>query len=197
MAISKVELINKSLTLLGANPITSIDDSTNNARIVNRVYEVSLRSILSECKWNFATKRALLSVVTDTMAWYYTNETYVYQKPIDLIRIFGTNDENAVWREEGDFIISDTSGLGVLYVYYLDNPDKYPAQFIEAFSDKLASDIAYMVLNSASKAKEMYEKYKTVTLPDARSENSQVGAQQYMRDDAWELAKYENGSLNS
>jgi len=197
MAISKTELINKSLTLLGAAPITSIDDDTNNARIVNRVYETSLRSILSECKWNFATKRALLSVVTDTMAWTYTGEVYVYQKPVDMIRIFGTNDDNAMWREEGDFIISDTSGLGVLYVYYLDNPDKYPAQFIEAFSDKLASDIAYMVLNSATKAKEMYEKYKTVTLPDARSENAQVGRQQYIRDDAWELAKYGNGSLNS
>ena len=197
MAISKTELINKSLTLLGAAPITSIDDDTNNARIVNRVYESALRSILSECKWNFATKRALLSIVTDTMAWYYTNEVYVYQKPIDMIRIFGTNDDDAIWREEGDFIISDTSGLGVIYVFYLDNPDKYPAQFIEAFSDKLASEIAYMVLNSASKAEEMYKKYQTISLPNARSENAQVGMQQYIRDDAWELAKYGNENLNA
>lgn len=197
MAISKTELINKSLTLLGASPITSIDDDTNNARIVNRVYETALRSILSECKWNFATKRALLGLVTDTMAWYYTDEAYVYQKPIDMIRIFGTSDDNAMWREEGDFIISDTAGLGVIYTYYLDNPDKYPASFIEAFSDKLAADIAYMILNSATKAEEMYKKYQSVTLPNARSENSQSGAQQYLKDDAWELAKYGNENLNA
>lgn len=197
MAISKTELINKSLTLVGALPITNIDDDTNNARVVNRVYEISLLSILSECKWNFATKRALLSQVTDTLAWHYSGEAYVYQKPVDVIRIFGTNDDESVWREEGDFIISDGSGLGVVYVYYLDNPDKYPASFIEAFVDKLASDIAYMILNSASKAKEMYEKYQTVTLPNARSENSQVGRQQYLKDDAWELAKYQNGNINA
>ncbi len=197
MSISKTELINKSLTLVGALPITSIDDDTNNARVVNRVYEISLRSILSECKWNFATKRALLSQVTDTLAWYYSGEAYVYQKPVDVIRIFGTNDDDSVWREEGDFIISDGTGLGVVYVYYLDNPDKYPASFIEAFVDKLASDIAYMILNSATKAEEMYKKYQSVSLPNARSENSQVGRQQYLKDDAWELAKYQNGNINA
>jgi hypothetical protein len=194
MAISKTELINRSLTLVGANPITNIDDDSTNARVVNRIYETALRGILSECKWNFATKRALLSQVSDALDWYYTNETYVYQKPIDMIRIFGTNDDNAMWREEGDYIITDTLNLGVIYTYYLDNPDKYPASFIEAFSDKLAAEIAYSILNSASKAEDMYKKYQTVSLPNARAENSQVGKQQSLKDDAWELAKDSNGS---
>lgn len=197
MAITKTELINKSLTLVGANPITNIEDDTNNARIVSRVYEISLRSILSECKWNFATKRTLLTQSADVMAWYYTNEAYVYARPQDVIRIFGTNDDYAEWREEGDFIISDTSGLGVAYVYYLDNPDKYPAPFIEAFVDKLASDIAYMVLNSASVADKFNEKYHKISLPNARAENAQIGKQQYIRDDAWETAKNYNGSTES
>ena len=80
------------------------------------MYESSLRSILSECKWNFATKRVLLTVVTDTMAWYDQGETLVYQKPSDVIRIFGDNSDGSIWREEGDLIISDTSGLGIRYV---------------------------------------------------------------------------------
>lgn len=197
MAIDKIELINKSLTLVGANPITSIDDSANNARIVNRVYEISLRSILSECKWNFATTRALLTQVTDTMAWYYTDEAYVYARPVDVIRIFGTNDNDAMWREEGDFIISDTSGLGVIYVRYIDDPVKYPASFTEALIDKLASDIAYMILNSGTVADKFNEKYQKVTLPNARAENAQIGTQQIMIDDAWELAKYGNESVDS
>ncbi len=197
MAIDKIELINKSLTLVGANPITSIDDSANNARIVNRVYESSLRSILSECKWNFATTRALLTQVTDAMAWYYTDEAYVYARPVDVIRIFGTNDNDAMWREEGDFIISDTSGLGVIYVRYIDDPVKYPASFTEALIDKLASDIAYMILNSGTVADKFNEKYQKVTLPNARAENAQIGTQQIMRDDAWELSKYGNESINS
>jgi hypothetical protein len=194
MAISKTELCNKALTLVGANPITNIDDDTNNARVVSRVYEISLRSILSECKWNFATKRAALSVVNTDLAWYDSGETIIYQRPIDTIRIFGTNDDAATWREEGNYIISDTTGLGVRYVYYLDVPDEYPASFVEAFIDKLCSDIAFMILNSKTIAEAFFEKYEKVSLPKARSENAQAGTQQYLKDDGWELAKYHNTS---
>jgi hypothetical protein len=196
MSISKTELVNKALTLVGALPITNLDDDTNNARIVNRVYEISLRSILSECKWNFATKRVLLSQVTDTLAWYDTGETYVYQKPADVVRIFGVSADDVTWREEGDFIISDTSGLGIRYVYYLDSPAKYPASFIDAFIDKLCADIAYMIVNSSTLGERFKTLYETVSLQRATSENSMTGRQQTLKDDAWELAKY-GGSVEA
>ena len=197
MAITKTELVNKALTLVGANPITNLDDDSNNARIVNRVYEIALRSILGECKWNFATKRVLLTLSADTLDWYDTGETYVYIKPTDMIRIFGTNDDSCTWREEGDYIVSDTSDLGVRYVYYLDTPSKYPASFIEAFIDKLCSDIAYMIVNSATLGDKFKTSYESISLPKARAENSQTGKQQYLKDDAWESAKYGDGTLEA
>lgn len=195
MAITKTSIINKALTLVGAAPITNIDDDTANARAINRVYEISLRSILSECKWNFATRRALLTTSAETLAWYYTldNESYIYSKPSDVIRIFGVNDDDATWRDEGDLILSDTQGLGIIYVYYCDDPTKYPASFIEAFVDKLASDVSYIILNSASKAESMLTKYNQVTLPNARAENAQTGKQQTAKDDAWDRARFEDG----
>jgi hypothetical protein len=197
MAVSKTDICNKALTLLGSNPIVSIDDDTASARALNRVYEISLRSILSECKWNFATKRADLSEASVTLDWYDSGETVVYQRPNDCIRIFGTSDEDAKWREEGEYIISDTSALGLRYVYYLDSPSKYPASFTEAFIDKLCSDIAFMVLNSKTAAETFFEKYEKVSLPKARSENAQTGIQQTMKDDGWETAKYNNTSPNA
>jgi len=195
--MSKISLINKALTLVGANPITNINDSANNARIVNRVYEISLKSILSECKWNFATKRRLLSLSTDTLEWDYTNEAYVYARPADVIRIFGANDNNAIWREEGNYVISDTSGLGIIYVYYLDEPTRYTSSFTEALIDKLCSDIAFMIINSKSMAQGFLKKYNEVSLAKATAENSQIGVQQTLRDDAWSLAKSGNESINA
>ena len=189
---TKTEIINKALTLIGANPIVSITDSSNNARIMNRAYDTSLRSILSECMWNFAVKRRLLATSADTLDWYDSGVTQVYAKPSDCIRIFGTNDDNATWKEEGDYILSDTSGLGVKYVYYIDDPSKFPSSFVDAFVDRLASDAAYMIINSASTAQALLEKYYKVSLPRARSENAQIGTQQYLKDDAWTLAK-DNG----
>ena len=195
MAISKTELINKSLTLVGAEPIVNITDDTQNARIVNRVYEISLRSILSETKWNFATTRKLLALSADSLDWYHINEAYIYVRPNDCIRIFETNNDDSVWREEGDYVIADTSGLGIKYVRYIDDPNRYPASFIDAFIDKLCSDIAYMIVNSASLGKTFLDKYEDVSLPKARSENAQTGVQVYLKDDAWERAKGQDGSF--
>lgn len=195
--LSQTDIINKALTLVGASPVVSIDDDSNNARILKRVYESSLRNILSECKWNFATKRAMLSSSADSLAWYDTGESYVYVKPTDMIRIFGANDSDAIWREEGDYIISDSSALGIRYVYYLSDPNKYSQEFIQAFIDKLCSDIAYAIVNSQSMGQRFKELYESVSLPKAMSANSQSGVQQTMIDDAWEQAKYYNSQPNA
>lgn len=195
MSVSKTSLVNKALTLVGANAITSITDDTNNARVVNRVYEIALKSILGECRWTFATTRTTLSVSADTLAWYHTDEGNLYVRPSNVVRIFGTNDDDAVWREEGDYIISDTAGLGIKYVYYHDDPSKYPSAFLEAFIDKLCTDICFMILNSASKAEAFLQKYIRISLPKAMAENAQIGTHQYLKDDAWENAKYGNTNL--
>ena len=194
MSVSKTSTVNKALTLCGASPITNITDDSNNARIVNRVYEISRKAVLSECRWTFATTRATLSLSASEMPWEHDEEAYVYVRPATALRIFEVSDKHAVWREEGDFIISDTASLGIKYVYDHDDPSKYPAYFLEAFIDKLCSDISFMILNSASKAEAFLKKYSTVSLPKAMSANSQTGTHQQIIDDAWELAKYSNGN---
>ena len=183
--VSKVEIINKGLTLVGCAPITNIDDDSNNAQVANRTYSLSLRSVLSECKWNFATKRALLSLLSTDLAWYDSGEGYVYQKPNDMVRIFETNSLKAKWREEGDYIISDTAGLGVRYVWFIDTPGKYSAEFTDALIDKFASDVAYTLVNSQTLGEKYKELYEKVTRPKAMSINSQTGFQQTIQDDAW------------
>jgi len=189
MAISRTEIVNKALTLVGAEPIVNLTDDTRNARVVNRIYEISLRSILSETPWVFATTRALLAQTTAVPGWYDTGEIYVYQKPNECIRIFRASDENATWREMGTTIISDTNGLGVEYVYYNDTPSTYTSSFIEAFVDKLCADIAFMILNSKTVAQGFMKRYEQVSLAKALAENSQIGTPKYMKDDAWILAK--------
>jgi len=189
MAISKTEICNKSLTLVGANPIVSITDDSQNARILNRVYELSLKSILSEAPWVFALKRRLLSLSADTLEWYDTNENYVYARPNDMIRAFRANDTDAIWRQHGNYIVSDTSDLGLEYVYYLDQPSNYSTSFVEAFVDKLCSDIGFMVVNSKTLAENFLEKYETVSLAKALAENAQIGTPIPMKDDLWERVK--------
>lgn len=190
--ISKTDIVNKALTLCAAGPIINLTDDTNNARITNRVYDIARQSILTECRWNFATTRTTLSLSAVSMAWLYTNEVYVYVRPADALRIFGVDNDDSEWREEGDYIISDTVNLGIRYIRDVDDPAKYPPKFIDAFIDKLCSDISFMILNSATKAAGFLEKYEKVSLLKAIAENGQTGIQQYMKDNAWELSKYFN-----
>jgi hypothetical protein len=193
MAVSKTSIINKALTQCGAAPITNITDDTNNARVVNRVYEIARLSLLGECCWTFATTRCTLSLSAETMPWEYDDEAFVYVRPSTVVRIFDVSDPDAVWREEGDYIISDTGGLGLKYVYDLDDPAKYSPSFVEALIDKLCSDISYMIVNNPKLAEGFLLRYEKVSLPRAKSENSQTGTQQVSKDNDWINAKWANG----
>src|SRR5579863_9157132 len=132
MANSQTMILNKALVLCGAATVTSINDNSPNAIALNNVYELSLQSILSECKWNFCTTRATLSVAAISPAFYYPGENFTYAIPTNLIRIWATNPVVAQIREEGGQIISDTQNLQILYTYYDDNPNDYPSYFLDA-----------------------------------------------------------------
>ncbi len=194
MANSQVQIINKALVLCGAATVVSINDGTPNAIALSNVYELSLQSILSECKWNFCTIRIKPSVLSSSSSTYpaflMPGEINVYSLPSNVIRIWGTNPSNARIREESGNLISDTVNLGIFYTYYDDNPNDYPSYFLDAFIDKLASDIAYLIINSPQVATGIMKKYETVSLPKAISANSQTGIQQTPMDGAWTNAKY-------
>lgn len=95
-------------------------------------------------------------------------------------------------REENGMLISDTVNLGIQYTFYDDNPGDYPSYFLDAFIDKLCSDIAYQIINSAQMAEGFVKKYETVSLPKAMSANSQTGVQQIPNDSAWTSSKFYN-----
>ena len=59
--MSKVSIANRALALLGENKITNLNDETQAARSIKNMYQDSLKSILAECCWNFACKRAMLN----------------------------------------------------------------------------------------------------------------------------------------
>ena len=107
-------------------------------------------------------------------------------------RIWEMDDPYATWREEGQYIISDTSGLGVKWTFDHDTPGQWLPKFVAAFIDKLCSDIAFMILNDAKKAQMFLEKYEKISLPAAMAENGQTGTHQIPLDDGWTGAKHSN-----
>ena len=186
-----VSICNKALVLCGASPITALTDNTANARALNDVFEISRKSFLTECRWTFAlTRSTLATVATTTFGFLYDEEAYAYTRPSNALRIWQMSDIEAIWREEGDYIISNTASLGTLYTWDHDVVGLWRQKAVDAFIDKLCSDICFMILNSGTKAQAFLEKYERITLPKAMADDSQTGTHQEPIDDYWLKSKY-------
>lgn len=185
-----VGLCNHALVLCGASPITALTDDTANARSLNAIYENSRKGFLTECRWTFALTRSSLSTSATVMAWLHAEESYVYDRPTGALRIWQMSDIEAIWREEGAYIISNTATLGTLYTVDHTEVGLWRPKATIAFIDKLCSDICFMILNSPTKAEAFLSKYKKISLPDAMAEESQTGTHQEVMDDEWLKSKY-------
>lgn len=190
-----IGICNHALVLCGASPITALTENSANARALNAIYETARTGFLTETRWSFSTTRSTLitNSTTSLFPWTFDEEGYVYNRPgsptFVCLRIWDMSDPGAIWREEGEYIISDTSGLGARWTWDHSEVGLWRPKAIAAFMDKLCSDISYMIINSTSKAEAFLEKYEKVSLPNAMAENAQTGFQQQVIDDAWAIAK--------
>lgn len=193
-----IGICNHALVLCGASPITALSDDTANARSLNAIYENARKGFLTECRWSFSTTRSTMvtNSTTGLIAWTFDEEGYVYNRPGttgSCLRIWDMSDINAIWREEGEYIISDSADLGARWTWDNSEVGTWRPKAISAFMDKLCSDICFMIMNSVSKAESFLKKYEAVSLPAAMAENSQTGFNQEVIDDAWTGAKYGQG----
>lgn len=177
--MSDVSIVNRALALIGANKITSLSDETLEAQSANNMYEGSLKSILSECCWGFAKKRAWLNMLTIKPAFGGGN---YFQPPSDYVRIF---KKTADAEFEGEYLLSYADKLGVIYTFLQKDTNRYTPQFIDAFACRLAYDMSFDLTNSSSKQESLLRLYKGEFLPIARSADARDRMPEKVSDDYW------------
>ncbi len=182
---SKVIICNKAFNLIRAKRISALTDDTVEARLCNDIYPLTLETILMEHPWSFAQKRADLAVVDETPAFTDDFMTIVYQKPSDMLKVNFVNNRAAIFKVEGNKILSDTSDLAIKYTYINDIPQEYNSDFITAFAYLLASEMAFTLTNSRSLAEDMVKMYEGIKLPKAMSADSQQGTPQEPMQSEW------------
>ena len=181
--MSKLDIMNRALGILGANQIKSLDDQTLEAEAARKMYQPALNSILAETDWNFAIKRALLSVSeTKTPAWGGGN---YFMLPDDLIKICDVMNRNVLWRRESNYIYSNASEFGIVYVSRCTDATYYPSYFIDAFAAKLAADMCYLLTNSTEKANILLDVYRGEYLPIAKTMNAREKSNPIINDSFW------------
>jgi hypothetical protein len=154
--VSPVSICSNALVLIGADPIASLDDATDAARVASRFYPATRDELLRAHNWNFAQTRASLAELATGPAWGYD---HAYQLPTDpyCLIVLETSLDHEAWRIEGRQLVTDATAVDILYVGRVDESG-YDSMFTQALTDKLAFLFCYPLTRNASLADVLFKK---------------------------------------
>jgi hypothetical protein len=197
---SQIEVVNRALIKLGEDRLISLEDDTKAARAVGMVWDTLLDSELARNRWAFSVRRAILPALLEPPAWGYS---LAYQLPDDCLQLIWVDgasrsegiqdfitDSTAPFLVEGRTILTDIEApLQVRYVARVTDPNLWEAPFIEAFSSRLAYELAEDLTQSSSKREMAWAEYKT-SVGEARRQSAIQNPPQSIPDDSWLQARY-------
>lgn len=172
---TSISIANRALTYLNSSRITSLTDSSENARKINAIYKDTRDALLAEHVWNFARTEATLSLLDETVT--FTSEwTYIYQLPGDVINVIRMEGD-ARFAIKGRKVYTNESSCKIEYVKRVEDEGQFTPAFIEAFATRLARDLAYGITEDNTVVGNMTAAHERA-LNQAKWADAQEGIQQ-------------------
>jgi len=175
---TEVSICSNALRRLGDDPITSLTDDTERARLCNAFYTDARDAVLRSHPWNFAITRATLAKLSDTPAYGFN---YQYSLPTTpyCLRVLEMEYSDYIFKVEnvathGRVLLTDEGTAKILYVARITDTNLFDSMFIDVLTAKLSVDLAYPVTNSL-KVQEQMQKLYQLKLSEARSIDGQEG----------------------
>ncbi len=175
---TEVSICSNALRRLGDDPITSLTEDTERARLCNAFYESSRDSLLRSHPWNFAITRATLAQLSTTPAYGFA---YQYALPTDpyCLRVLEMEYQDYIFKienlaTEGRVLLTDESTAKILYIARITDTTLFDSLFVDLLTAKLATNLAYAITNSLKVQEQMYRLYQ-LKLSEARSIDGQEG----------------------
>lgn len=169
---SEVEICANALRDLGEDPITSLTDDTERARLCNAVYASTRDAVLRAYPWNFAIARQTLAREQAAPAFEYA---YQYTLPTDpyALKVLDLY-EGDPWKIEGRKLLTDSDTAKIRYISRVTDTAQFDVLFTEALTARLSYRLAYPVTGNANLA-DMFWKIYIEKLREARSADAQEG----------------------
>jgi hypothetical protein len=158
---STVDIANYALNSLGANNISSFDENSKPARLINQRFDSVRDSVFRAHPWNCLIRRAELAKETETPAFGYANQFALPTNPYCLRVLEFTNGTlsypqdnmfsntgGPVFVIEGRKLLSDEGTVKIKYVSRVTDPQEYDANLIDVLSSALAFEISYAITGS-------------------------------------------------
>lgn len=181
---SGVEICNAALSLLGRKEITSLEDTTPEARACRLHWPILRDRILRDHPWNCAVERISLNRLSETPAYEYE---YYYQLPANTLFVHEINPE-APFLVEGRKLLCSETSVDAKVTFSQTDASKYDAQLTQAFTYLLAGILAYPMTSSSSLA-DQYTRQGEKILSDAKASDALEGRIKNKRNRGWLNAK--------
>lgn len=144
MAISEaLEICSRSMVLIGADNVISFEDGTNESQVSAALYESTLRSVLTEHRWNFATNQFQAAKLLTPPNVQYAHQ---YELPAPILTIDKVNPEHIKYELfSGRKIFTSFDGdLWVEGIFRVDE-SQFPGYFTEYLEYRLAAKFAFPI----------------------------------------------------
>lgn len=157
MASNAIELCNRALVTLGAQPVTGFSDATVEAEIAKHLYPSLRDALLSSHPWRFATAQATLPRLPQTPTADYG---FAFQLPPDFLRALSAGvterGRGLNYRISGRRLEADADSLTLTYVF---RPDEtgFPPFFDVALIARLAAEFCLPLTESTTRAQLLHQ----------------------------------------
>lgn len=146
--ITEVSICSNALLKLGDQPITSLDDPTERARLCKRFYAKVRDAALRVHNWNFAIKRVALVQSATAPAFGFT---FAYVLPADYVLLLELSEgDDIVYRIESGMLLTDVPSLSIRYIARVSDTAEFDLLFVEYLEAKLAMEMALPLTGSQS-----------------------------------------------
>lgn len=155
---SSVSICSNALQMLGAKPINSFEDRTDQARLCANLYASVRDDVLRAHPWNCATKRVILAPLAEAPAFDFLAQ---FSLPGDWLRTIqvGRKSEALPYRTEGRRLLANVTALPLVYCYRNEVEDTWDANLIHVVELAMAAKMAYAVTSSSSMRDSMRDEY--------------------------------------
>lgn len=192
-----IEIANIALAKIGASRITSFDEDSPEAEVLNTLYSFVRDDEIAKYNWNFAKTRRRLPSENSTPAFGWR---YQYLMPSDCLRVLEVGQwpmpvmSNLIVGETRPFVIEGGrimsnrgNGLDVLYLRRVEDTSEYPAIFLEVFTSALAKEISFKI-NKSSNVQAQANQYYENALAKAKKVDAIDTMPIMIQDGSWMVA---------
>lgn len=170
MAISKTQIFNIALNILGvSNPLENPNSNDNRTILLNNYYELARDYVLKDFDWNFASCFKEISLCEEQIK--YANFSYSYNYPNDCICIrdifekgnYISQKFSIVCQNNGNTVVlTDVKNPIIRYTKRIEKEIFFSCEFAMALAYYLASLSANVICGSVQKGEIAWDKYQKI-----------------------------------